>query len=49
MGIDDAIKKLETSNEELKVTIEQLGEQFKDLGEDPKIQRINWGFGRFGL
>ena len=34
---DEAIKKLETSNQELKVTLEQLNEQFEDLRADPRF------------
>ena len=34
MGVDEAIKKLEVSNQELKITSEQLGEQFNDLRAD---------------
>lgn len=37
MGTVQAIKKLETSNEELNLTLEQLGEQFKDLREDKRF------------
>ncbi len=37
MGIDEAIKKLETSNEGLKVTLEQLSEQFEDIRADPRF------------
>ncbi len=37
MSLDDAIKKLETSNQELKVTLEQLNEQFEDLRADPRF------------
>ncbi len=40
MGIDVAIKKLETSNQELKVTLEQLDEQFKDLRTNPKFEGL---------
>ncbi len=40
MGIDVAIKKLETSNQELKVTLEQLNEQFKELRTDPKFEGL---------
>jgi len=36
-GIDDAIKKLEASNQELKITLEQLDEQFEDLRADPRF------------
>ena len=35
--IDDAIKKLEASNQELKVTLEQYNEQFEDLRTDPRF------------
>ncbi len=37
MGIDEAIKKLETSNQGLKVTLEQLSEQFEDIRADPRF------------
>ena len=37
MGVDEAIKKLETSNQGLKVTLEQLSEQFEDIREDPRF------------
>ena len=37
MGVAEAIKNLETSNVELRETMEQLGEQFQDLREDPKF------------
>jgi len=40
MGIDDAIKKLEISNKELRTTLEQLGEQFKDLNSDPEYEGL---------
>ncbi len=40
MGIDVAIKKLETSNQELKVTLEQLGEQFEGLRKNPKFEGL---------
>ena len=40
IGIDDAIKNLETSNEGLKITLEQLGEQFKDLNADPEYEGL---------
>jgi hypothetical protein len=35
--IDNAIKKLEASNQELKITLEQLNEQFEDLRADPRF------------
>jgi len=34
---DTAIKKLETSNQELKVTLEQINEQFEDIRTDPRF------------
>ena len=40
MGIDVAIKKLETSNQELKVTLEQLDEQFKELRTNPRFSGL---------
>lgn len=40
MGLDVAISKLESSNAELKNTLEQLDEQFKDLRNDPRFERI---------
>jgi len=40
MGIDVAIKKLETSNQELKITLEQFDEQFKDLRTDPRFSEL---------
>jgi len=40
MGIENAIEKLENSNQELKVTLEQLGEQFEDLRKNPKFEGL---------
>ena len=37
IALDDAIKKLETSNQELKVTLEQLNQQFEDIRADPRF------------
>jgi len=40
MGIDDAIKKLETSNQGLKVILENLDEQLKDIRLDPRLEGL---------
>jgi hypothetical protein len=40
MGVEDAIEKLEASNQKLKVDLEQLGEQFEDLRKDPKFEGL---------
>ncbi len=40
MGIDDAIKKLETSNKGLKVIVENLDEQLKDIRIDPRLKAL---------
>ncbi len=40
MAIDDAIKKLETSNEGLKVIIENLDEQLKEIRLDPRLEGL---------
>ena len=40
MGVEDAIEKLEVSNQKLKVDLEQLGEQFDDLRKDPKFEGL---------
>ncbi len=37
IALDDANKKLETSNQELKVTLEQLNQQFEDIRADPRF------------
>ena len=37
MGVAEAVKNLEAANVELRETMEQLGEQFQDLREDPKF------------
>ncbi len=39
-GIDDAIKKLETSNEGLKVILENLDEQLTDIRLDPRLKGL---------
>jgi len=40
MGIDEAIKKLETSNGGLKVIIENLDEQLADIRTDPRLEGL---------
>ncbi len=40
MAIDDAIKKLETSNDGLKVIIENLDEQLKEIRLDPRLEGL---------
>jgi len=40
MGVEDAIEKLEASNQKLKVDLGQLGEQFEDLRKDPKFEGL---------
>jgi len=40
MGIDDAIKKLETSNKGLKVILENLDEQLTDIRLDPRLEGL---------
>jgi hypothetical protein len=40
MGVEDAIEKLEVSNQKLKVDLEQLGEQFEDFRKDPKFEGL---------
>ena len=40
MGIDDAIKKLETSNDGLKVIIENLDEQLGEIRKDPRLDGL---------
>ena len=37
MGADEAIKKLEVSNQGLKVILENLNEQLKEIRSDPKL------------
>ena len=37
MGTEEAIKKLETSNQGLKVILENLDEQLKAIRADPKL------------
>ena len=40
MGIDEAIKKLETSNDGLKVIVENLDEQLADIRSDPRLEGL---------
>ncbi len=40
MGVDDAIRKLETSNQGLKVILENLDEQLSDIRLDPRLKGL---------
>jgi len=40
MSMDDAIKKLETSNKGLKVILENLDEQLSDIRLDPRLKGL---------
>ncbi len=40
MAIDDAITKLETSNQGLKVILENLDEQIADIRLDPRLEGL---------
>ena len=40
MGAEEAIKKLETSNQGLKVILENLDEQLSDIREDPRLEGL---------
>ena len=40
MGLDDAIKKLEISNQGLKVILENLDEQLADIRLDPRLEGL---------
>jgi hypothetical protein len=40
MTVDDAIKKLETSNQGLAVILENLDEQLADIRLDPKLEGL---------
>ncbi len=40
MGIDDAIMKLDTSNQGLKVILENLDEQLADIRLDPRLKGL---------
>jgi hypothetical protein len=47
MGVEDAIEKLEVSNQKLKVNLEQLGEQFENLRKDPKFEGLVYDLEKF--
>jgi hypothetical protein len=38
MGVDEAIKKLEVSNQGLKVILENLDEQLSDIRSDSRLE-----------
>jgi hypothetical protein len=40
MGIDEAIKKLEVSNQGINVILENLDEQLTDLRSDPRLEGL---------
>ncbi len=40
MAIDDAIKKLETSNDGVKVILENLDEQLAEIRLDPRLEGL---------
>ena len=40
MAIDEAIKKLETTNQGLNVILENLDEQLADLRSDPRLEGL---------
>ncbi len=40
MGVDEAIKKLEVSNEGLKVILDNLDEQLADIRSDPRLEGL---------
>jgi len=40
MGIDEAIKKLEVSNQGINVILENLDEQLADLRSDPRLEGL---------
>ena len=40
MGTDDAIKKLETSNQGLKLILENLNEHLSDMRSDPRLEGL---------
>ena len=40
MGVDEAIKKLEISNDGLKVILENLDEQLADIRSDPRLEGL---------
>ena len=40
MGVEEAIKKLETSNQGLKVILDNLDEQLADIRSDPRLEGL---------
>ena len=40
MAVDEAIKKLEVSNQGLKVILENLDEQLADIRSDPRLEGL---------
>ena len=40
MGVDEAIKKLDVSNQGLKVILENLDEQLSDIRADPRLEGL---------
>lgn len=40
MGVDEAIKKLEISNQGLEVILENLDEQLADIRSDPRLEGL---------
>lgn len=40
MGVDEAIKKLEVSNEGLRVILDNLDEQLADIRSDPRLEGL---------
>ena len=40
MGIDEAIQKLDTSNQWLKIILENLNEQLSDIRSDPRLEGL---------
>ena len=40
MGVEEAIEKLETSNQGLKVILENLDEQLADIRLDPRLEGL---------
>ena len=40
MGVDEAIKKLEVSNEGLDVIVDNLDEQLADIRSDPRLEGL---------
>ena len=40
MGVDEAIKKLEVSNQGLAVILENLDEQLADIRSDPRLEGL---------